>query len=988
MQTIPRDTACLSPVEKFPRTLRVRTPYIPSPMLYRTHSFAIRHVAAPLRRALLGALLCLSFPAWLHAAGITFNFTLPAAYTTSAAVYDSNHHLIKTLWRKVAYAAGAQQAVWDGTKDDGTTAPAGSYTVKVLYHNVNYVWEGVIGNTDTSFTSVKTGGDMVWHGDALISDIAINGTNLFFAMGYAEGDANASRATTSAPNTPKQMVFVDNIADAAVQFVFTATDGTWTYFANANDGFSNASCIMAYSVANNSEQVFTNGVSFQAIGWGATYNNVIDLTPAGPNNTSVNPPTGLAVQQTGSILAVAHGGANEVRLFDKRGGQLLGSISSTNPGKIAFHPTTNDLWVITGTTVKRYTAAQVAGVHSNGVILTAAATISGLTSPLAVAVDPRSGVDLVLVTDGGTSQQIKGYTSSGGTGSGWSTALGAAGGYNATNGNNVTTGKFWFGAPGFIGIQSDGSFWVDDSTNKRALHYSSARAYLEQIAYLPRNYTQTTDPNTPTRIIAENWLEYQVDYTKTLSPGDPGAAGGNNSWKLIKNWKVGVASDYMGSGVGIGLNTVTTLSNGRVYGLMLDNTTSMMAVVELPASGLLRLTGIEIARGATLYPNGDLRSAAVANGVQTISNQALTGFDASGNPQWGNATTLASSAAGTGDPYYRGSFSGAKGPQFPVTDSNVVISFDQSIGTGAANRMHLGGIAVGGTSWLWEVSPSTSSIDYNDPAQRTGLFAIAQGVNYGGNCVQVSGQNIVYGYHGEGWNGEEANQYMHFWDDGLFVGEFGIPSSAGNTNAVAGSAGNSFNPTLVEANGVTYLYHNDEGNHGGIHRWRLDGLNTIAEFIGAGTLNSTITLIPSIFETENLNVAAQSAATHRVITEVNFSNGLGTILDATVVGDYVTYLLPAIPAGTYDVRVGVKTFNTRGIWQLAVGRADNFNGTKTNVSTPHDEYSAVQAFPEFDLGTWTPGTTSDKWFQFMITGKNASSAGYSESFDYIKLIPQ
>ena len=667
---------------------------------------------------------------------------------------------------------------------------------------------------------------------------------------------------------------------------------------------------------------------------------------------------------------------------------MLGSIASTNPGKIAFHPTTNDLWVITGTTVKRYTAAQVAGVHTSGVVLTAAATISGLNSPLAVAVDPRSGVDLVLVTDGGTSQQIKGYTSSGGPGSGWSTALGAAGGYNATNGNNVTTSKFWFGTPGYIAIQSDGSFWVDDGTNKRALHYSSARAYLEQIAYLPENYTQTTDPNTPTRIIAEGWLEYQVDYTKTLSPGDPGAAGGNNSWKLVRDWRAGVASNYTGAGVGTGLNTVITLSNGRVYGLMLDNTTSKMAVVELPASGLLRLTGIEVAKGATLYANGDLRSAAVAGGVQTISNQALTGFDASGNPQWGTATTLASSAAGTGDPYYRGSFSGAKGPQFPITDSNVVISFDQSIGTGAANRMHLGGIAVGGTSWLWEVSPSTSSIDYNDPAQQTGLFAIAQGVNYGGNCVQVSGHNVVYGYHGEGWNGEEANQYMHFWDDGLFVGEFGIPSSAGNTNAVAGSAGNSFNPTLVEVNGVTYLYHNDEGNHGGIHRWRLDGLNTIAEFIGAGTLNSTITLIPSIFETENLNVAAQSSATHRVITEVNFSNGLGTILDATVVGDYVTYLLPAIPAGTYDVRVGVKTFNTRGIWQLAVGRADNFNGTKTNVSTPRDEYSAVQAFPEFDLGTWTPGTTSDKWFQFMITGKNASSAGYSESFDYIKLIPQ
>ncbi len=952
--------------------------------------FETRGARAFWRSSLLAALSLVAWSHRLQAAGITFNFTLPTSATTSAGVYDGNQHLVKTLWRKVAYAAGAQSAAWDGTKDDGTAAPTGRYTVKVLYHNVNYVWEGVIGNTDTSFTSVKTGGDMVWHGDDPIHDIAINGANLFFAMGYAEGDANASRATTSTPNTPKQMVFHDNISDAAVQFVFAATDGTWTYFANANDGFNNASCIIAYKVSDNSEATFTNaGVSFQGMSWGSVYTSVIDLTPAGTGNTSVNPPTGLAVQQTGSILAVAHGGANEVRFFDKRGGQQLGSIAITNPGKIAFHPTTGDLWVISGTTVVRYTAAQVAGVTTTGATLTAAATISGLNSPQAVAVDPRSGVDLVLVTDGGTSQQIKGYTSSGAVGSGWSTPLGAAGGYNSTNGNNVTTSKFWFGAPGYIAIQSDGSFWVDDLKNKRSLHFSSARSYLEQIAYLPRNYVQTTDPNTPTRIIAENWLEYQVDYTKTLSPGDPGAAGGNNSWKLVRNWSAGVGSQYMGDGVGDGLNTVVTLSNGRVYGLMMDNTTSKMAVVELPAGGgLLRVTGIEVTKGTTLYANGDLRSATTAGGVQTISSQALTGFDGSGNPQWGAATTLASASAGTGDPYYRGAFAGTKGPQFPITDSNVVVSFDQSIGTGAAGRMHLGGIAVGGTSWLWEVSPSVSTVDYNDPAQCTGVFAIAQGVQYGGNTVQVSGQNILYGYHGEGWNGEEANQFMHFRDDGLFVGEFGIPSSAANTNAIAGSGGNAFNPTVVEVNGVTYLYHNDEGNHGGIHRWRLDNLNSISELIGAGALNSTITLIPTIFETENLTVAAQSSATHRVITEANFSNGEGTILDATVVGDYVSYVLPAIPAGTYDVRVAVKTFNTRGIWQLAVGRADNFNGTKTNVGVTHDEYTAVQSFPEYDLGTWTPGTTSDKWFQFMITGKNASSAGYNESFDYIKLIPQ
>ncbi len=142
------------------------------------------------------------------------------------------------------------------------------------------------------------------------------------------------------------------------------------------------------------------------------------------------------------------------------------------------------------------------------------------------------------------------------------------------------------------------------------------------------------------------------------------------------------------------------------------------------------------------------------------------------------------------------------------------------------------------------------------------------------------------------------------------------------------------------------------------------------------------------FEAESLTVVAYSPVVPRTFTDPAFSGGAGSILDGTGVGNYVTYLLPAIAQGAYDVRIGVKNLNTRGIWQLAVGRADDFNGSENNVGTPQDSYSAGTTFTEFDLGTWTPYSTGDKWFRFMITGKNASSSGYSESFDYIKLIPQ
>jgi len=140
--------------------------------------------------------------------------------------------------------------------------------------------------------------------------------------------------------------------------------------------------------------------------------------------------TGLAVQATGNILAVSHGALNQVRLFDKTTGASDGTISITAPVKVGFAPN-GDLWVTSGTTVQRFVAATL------GTTNTPVTTISGFSSALAVSVNPSNN-DIVLVADGGSSQQIKAYTSTG-------TSLwtyGTAGGY--TTGPAVTNSKFWF----------------------------------------------------------------------------------------------------------------------------------------------------------------------------------------------------------------------------------------------------------------------------------------------------------------------------------------------------------------------------------------------------------------------------------------------------------------------------------------------------------------------------------------------------------------
>ncbi len=139
------------------------------------------------------------------------------------------------------------------------------------------------------------------------------------------------------------------------------------------------------------------------------------------------------------------------------------------------------------------------------------------------------------------------------------------------------------------------------------------------------------------------------------------------------------------------------------------------------------------------------------------------------------------------------------------------------------------------------------------------------------------------------------------------------------------------------------------------------------------------------FQTETLSVNAISSNTHRIVSDPSFNGYFGTVLDGTAVGNYVTYLVPGVPAGTYDVRVGVKDLNTRGIFQLAIGKAGI---TPVNQGAPQDLYNSGSVFTELDLGNWTPASSSDKYFQFTVTGKNASSTGYTLSFDYIELVPQ
>lgn len=775
--------------------------------------------------------LLLSITAAAQVPATPWNFTLPRSAMTSAGVYDADGRLLRTLWRAEPLAAGPHRMSWDGRDDAGQAVVAQDIDIRVVHHRLSYVWEGVIGNSSSAF-----GGPRLHRAFLPPTSLVIQGNRAIYAVGYNEGQPGLHGFALSAPQQDTRPF---PSTDPFVSYAMVTADATRLYWANTG-GLSRSSFVGGFELDSARVATFSAGAPL-CLNHGAnrescypdqSYASVIDV-----HTEAVDAPTGLAVQRNGRVLAVAHGGRNLIRLYDKTSGALLREmqvpLNAKSLNQLAMSAD-GDLWVASGRSVLRYTDLERAPVVT--------VTISGLMRPLALAASAGAD-DGVWVADGGTSQQLKRYDARGRQ----TATLGAPGGY--ADDPAVSTGKlcFWArdgGEQTAVAATPEGGIWVVDTCNNRMLHLPTDAASTDrsaaQVAYLPAVYTATVDHGRPRRVFA-NFLEFDVDNTAPLTPG--------RSWTLVRNWLAGLPAALrderaFNGGFG-GFTTVETLANGRTYGVVTANSRTM--IVELPAAGPLRLVKTLAAPWAgttpkVMYENGDLGYALTGAGTQSAMRLPLTGFDSAGDPVWATAPVkLASVPTLPGTPYYRGAFSGMP-PRFPVTASGRVVYFDQSV---VGNEgFHLGAAALNGTQWLWQASPS-GALDGKGSFQTR---AIDGSTTYGGNAVWASGRHIVYGYHGEFHkdlrNGRvgQANQFMHFDESGLFLGQFGASSTQPSDPQQSGLAGNTFSPTLVRDGRHLYWYHNDEWGHGGVHRWRIDGWDDIGDLRGSGRPGSTITL--------------------------------------------------------------------------------------------------------------------------------------------------
>ncbi len=763
------------------------------------------------------------------------NFTLTNDATTSAGVYAADGTLVRTLWSNVRFSAGTHPLTWDGLDDRGNTVTGTGLYPKLIAHNVNYVWEGVIGNTSADLT-----GPYKHRSFFFINDMKITGTNGVLCTGYNELQTMLYHFHST--NYQSRAGLID-FEDYRRSFAFCDTDGELAYFGNIG-GAEPATFVFAANLTNNSRWNFSTGVNYDP------WTSVID--------DGTNALTGLAVQKRGNYLFVARRDNNVVKVFHKKTGVFVKNIAVATPGALTVN-TNDELWVAS---TNNGTVKLFANLTNSPKL---SVTIPGFSWPLALGVSPLDNT--LVVADGGTNHQLKGFNQSGIPQ--WT--YGQPGGYPA-NGANVATNKFWFQGS-FLAFNADGSFWVGDNGNSRAMLFDRFRNHKDNLQYLPHTYSSGVDLGNPTRVFGD-WLEFSVDYSKPLQ----------QSWAFTRNWQAVLPANISLQGI----PQLMTMTNGRTYTLLIGKDAqgyNETVVMELQSNGFMRECGRLQTDWYTIQPDGSLRTFGyVSGGYLPLYRKRLSGFDAGNNPLWGPEELLVSVPVTVNDdPWPRG-FSGSLNPRYNITASGLIPTF----ATFRGSFWHLGALRTNSNTFLWRAMPEGAwQTDSNGwIINPTGTFDPAPEVSYAGNQTLVSGRNIVAGYNGEFWSGGQANQWLHFYDNGLFVGQFGRPlfPAANHLSASAGTAGNAFSPTLILVSGKLYLYHNDESAHAGIHRWRVDGWDQIAEmslsFTGSPTNHPPTVSLTSPANLDrftapaNITINASAVDTDGTTSKVEFFQGV------------------------------------------------------------------------------------------------------------------
>ncbi|MCW3092005.1 MAG: Ig family protein [Ferruginibacter sp.] len=738
----------------------------------------------------------------------TFSYTIHRACRASAGVYKNDSILVRTLWNNIQYAPGKYTGTWDGKDDMGNPVVSEpTFKIKILTNNVKYTWQGTVGNTSDSMTGASKHRGY-YH---CMMGLAFGPSYGYFCTGYSEGSPSVGKFLISKPQQKINPYYTQNSSTA--YFDYVATDGVKVYWGGFDASSASSSFVTGNYVNNDAPVIFSNGVEYKPV-YQKAINSISYVNHA---NALIS---GLAVQKRGNYLFVARGGINQLQVVNKSTGELIQTIAYPNPKGLSIDAQDN-LWMITGiNTVAKYT------VSVNGTITGPKLSLQGLIKPVATQV-ASDGTE-VSIADDSTSQQVKFFSNT--TGVAINT-LGAAGGYlyDATVNNNKFywsdingSGLYQYDKKPFIAYQPDGTFWVNDGGNFRVQHYTRGRTFIDRIMSLGATYAVYVDKNNISKVYS-GFMEFKIDYSTQRLRGIKG-------WTLTRNWGAKVSNVTYNSLQYTPLYTLT-LNNGRTYAFLRRK--SSYEVIEFASNKQIRFTGIMLASSNILCSDGGLQDFTLYGSIATFKRYPLIGFDSSGNPQWSSTAeilAIATTNNTTGNCVVL-----PKSQIFSNTGKIVLFNYKaHAANTNPptyASGYHLGLMQRGAKNvYLFQTEKSTHR-NYLGPYPNAGWFDVGNVVNdFAGGCVNILGRNIITSYHGEGWKNTQTNKYNHYYDNGLAIGQFGITRPESGQRPAAGMAGNALTPTLVKDNhGDLYLWHGDESDHAGIHRWKITDLNTISE---------------------------------------------------------------------------------------------------------------------------------------------------------------
>ncbi len=750
-----------------------------------------------------------------------FNFELKSSLNTSAGVYNSSGVLIRTLWSGARYDVGCYSAAWDGYLDDGVTvAPVGNYTIKLLTNNVQYAWEGGIGDSSTEPLNDNTklrGNDY----PALV----VVGQKVFYSWGYSEHSAAVNMLLlldiNKRASVPNGRTTQNTLA--------MCTDGNIVYSAGDKDADNDyQTWVIGSYPADNADPYkpvpFSKGQSITAFSSGSgdtTDPYAIGYDHTGDRNNFSAFITGFTVQKNGSFLFISRSGRSQLQVLNKITGALVIVNQINSVGEIAADANAF-LYALVNNVVKKYT------VNNDGTITDTGISFTGLASPSKLTYSIETGK--LAVFDNSTFQ-VKIYNPSGGNPV---NVIGQPGGYTVSPYFSADR----FVDASFIYYQEDGTLWLGQPALHSVLHYNLDFTLKEETQHLPTSRACAADQNNPTRVFS-NYNEFTRDYSKTLGNGT------NGSWKFSANWAKGANTSNLNYD---GIVWDCTLSNGRNYALIYTGGRNQLN--ELTSTGPRFISdyfGGDIGRDGTRLEYGD--NGSYGNQPTGIYKRLLTGFDTNNNPVWSSPSIWIPNPPTSNYVPWRGYQNKTSGL---TATADGYTYFDTGEGLPSLNGDNTQGYRLGKVKAttgqpVWKTA-RTTSYNYSGSYPVNGDFDIGNNNGYypqhSETHAMVYDNDIFWNVNGEFWKDSEANYWNHVdAATGLLIGHFGTDGNLAKLLPGAPQmAGNAFSTQIVKVGNDYYIYHCDESVHAFVHSWKVTGLNTVNITTVPITVSTPLTL--------------------------------------------------------------------------------------------------------------------------------------------------